>query len=358
MSMIIKPDSSEEESEIVAPSFSSFPEIPLAIKDSRESEQNFEVKSSRSEKRNHNERPEARLSGREYDLGEHRHSRSSKRTKKKKDYSSRSRSPSSDDYGYRKKKRDRYIREERSSRSRGADFEDRKRNYIETLFQERAVVKPLVSEQESPKPVEKIPKEFRNLDPSRSEARQEAKKKEKSTSKKEKRLKEKSKLIESTQVQEEMSEEVIREKTRDFNARLDQNPKDVDLWLEFIEFQDKSMQFGKSKKVDAAATRLSINEVKLSIFEKSLESNPNEQALLAAYLKCCEQVWEYVLIIARALTCIIKKKPDLADFNHCILVYPDYSQDGINQCIQVFEDCFHILRKEVLASSNSEGWSQ
>ncbi|CAG8742621.1 212_t:CDS:2, partial [Acaulospora morrowiae] len=315
----------------------------------------------KSKRNNHdrNKSSEARSSDREYNIRDYKHSHSSKRTKK--EYSSRyysaSPSRSSDDYQSsskrHKKKHEHYGHEERSSQS----FDDRKRRYVERLFQDRGIPRPLPSERESPKPTEKIPKEFKNLDPLKAEARQDAKKKAKSASKekKEKRLKEKSKFVESIDVQEETSEEAIREKTREFNALLDQNPKDVNLWLEFIEFQDKSMQFGKSKKADAAATRLSINEVKLSIFEKSFEANPNDPTLLVAYLKCCEQVWD----VPRLLTKwdqILKENPRNVTL---WMQYLNFRQTNlvsftVTQCIQVFEECFHTLRKEVLASPNYE----
>lgn len=51
------------------------------------------------------------------------------------------------------------------------------------------------------------------------------------------------------------------------------------------------MQFSvTSKKSDS--TKTSINEVKLSIFDKALQLNPKNSWLLVEYLKCCEQIYE------------------------------------------------------------------
>ncbi|CAG8553183.1 26237_t:CDS:10, partial [Dentiscutata erythropus] len=147
----------------------------------------------------------------------------------------------------------------------------------------------------------------------------------------------KEKQVPETEVQEEMSEDAIRQKIKEFNIQLDQNQNDVNLWLEFIAFQDKSLQFGRNKKTDASITRSSINEVKISIFEKALEANPNDTTLLIAYMKCCEEHWENINLWMKYL-----------DFRQTNLV-----SFTVSQCIQVFEDCLHLLRKEFVVCVDS-----
>jgi len=63
------------------------------------------------------------------------------------------------------------------------------------------------------------------------------------------------------------------------------------LWLEFIAFQDKAMQFNAISR-KSESTKISINEVKLSIFDKALQLNPRNSWLLVEYLKCYEQTYE------------------------------------------------------------------
>jgi hypothetical protein len=46
------------------------------------------------------------------------------------------------------------------------------------------------------------------------------------------------------------------------------------------------------KKLTAGAASSSINEVKLSIYEKALATNPNNEKLLLGYLKCAERLWK------------------------------------------------------------------
>jgi len=50
------------------------------------------------------------------------------------------------------------------------------------------------------------------------------------------------------------------------------------------------MQIGK--KLTSGATTSSVNEVKLSIYEKALTANPGNERLLLGYLKCAERLWK------------------------------------------------------------------
>ncbi|KAJ1919760.1 hypothetical protein H4219_001789 [Mycoemilia scoparia] len=78
----------------------------------------------------------------------------------------------------------------------------------------------------------------------------------------------------------------IQDKLADFGRHLDENPGDVNMWLEYIDFQDtvyKSGQSGNSKGP--------INEIKMSMYEKALgyEDISNNARFLKAYLNHCEK---------------------------------------------------------------------
>ncbi|CAG8441268.1 17395_t:CDS:10 [Dentiscutata heterogama] len=165
----------------------------------------------------------------------------------------------------------------------------------------------------------------------------------------------KEKQVPETEIQEEMSEDAIRQKIKEFNIQLDQNQNDVNLWLEFIAFQDKSLQFGKNKKTDSSITRSSINEVKLSIFEKALEANPNDTALLIAYMKCCEEHWDILKLLTKWDQVLKENSRNI----NLWMKYLDFRQTNlvsftVSQCIQVFEDCLHLLRKEFVVCVDSD----
>jgi hypothetical protein len=50
----------------------------------------------------------------------------------------------------------------------------------------------------------------------------------------------------------------------------------------------------KGGTVKSKATKASLNEVKLSIYEKALEKNPGSEVLLLSYMRCAVEIWEYV----------------------------------------------------------------
>ncbi|OAD57651.1 hypothetical protein WN48_01626 [Eufriesea mexicana] len=73
-------------------------------------------------------------------------------------------------------------------------------------------------------------------------------------------------------------EELQKNKTKDYNEKLIDNPNDIKLWIEYIEFQDSLgyfQQYQTAKDVYRATTLK-----KLSIIEKALEKNVESTTLL------------------------------------------------------------------------------
>lgn len=52
------------------------------------------------------------------------------------------------------------------------------------------------------------------------------------------------------------------------------------------------LEGGSNVPTRTKATKSSLTDVKMSIFEKALEHNPANEELLLAYLACGEQIWE------------------------------------------------------------------
>lgn len=92
------------------------------------------------------------------------------------------------------------------------------------------------------------------------------------------------------------------QKARDFNIRLRDNPKDVELWIAYADFQEEfvtmgskaaTAEGGKRKEMErATAMQGVILEKKIAVYEKALEINPNDERLILAHLATCELVWE------------------------------------------------------------------
>ncbi|CAJ0766600.1 10523_t:CDS:2, partial [Entrophospora sp. SA101] len=88
-----------------------------------------------------------------------------------------------------------------------------------------------------------------------------------------------------------------------------------------------------------------------SIFEKALEINPHNSRLLGTYLKCCEKNWD----VPKLLTKWDQVLKDNSTNISLWIQYLDFRQTNlvsftVSQCLQVFEDCLHVLRKAVLVT--------
>ncbi|XP_027358649.1 protein NRDE2 homolog isoform X2 [Abrus precatorius] len=79
---------------------------------------------------------------------------------------------------------------------------------------------------------------------------------------------------------EESWEDEMLNKTREFNKLTREHPHDEKVWLAFAEFQDRVAGMQRQK-----GARLQTLEKKISILEKAVELNPNNEELLLCLLK-------------------------------------------------------------------------
>ncbi|XP_045469039.1 nuclear exosome regulator NRDE2 [Harmonia axyridis] len=72
----------------------------------------------------------------------------------------------------------------------------------------------------------------------------------------------------------------LTQKTAIYNRTVHEDPKNVEMWLEFIDYQDIIFKFEKNYKKGSIAKGLRANaERKLNIIEKALSHNPNSEKL-------------------------------------------------------------------------------
>lgn len=85
--------------------------------------------------------------------------------------------------------------------------------------------------------------------------------------------------VQDSVIEESWEDEVLC-KTREFNKLTQERPNDGKVWLEFAEFQDRLA--GKQPQKGA---RLQILEKKISILEKAVELNPDNEEILLFLLR-------------------------------------------------------------------------
>ncbi|XP_078444114.1 uncharacterized protein LOC144713437 isoform X2 [Wolffia australiana] len=87
-----------------------------------------------------------------------------------------------------------------------------------------------------------------------------------------------SEMASQTEVEESWEDEMLR-RTREFNRKTRESPEVAKFWMEFADFQDQIM-----KRQPQKAARLQTLEKKITILEKAVELNPENEELLLSLL--------------------------------------------------------------------------
>ncbi|KAG2202419.1 hypothetical protein INT47_008890 [Mucor saturninus] len=145
----------------------------------------------------------------------------------------------------------------------------------------------------------------------------------------------------------------IRQRTIEFNRRLDKEPRNPQLWLDFVRFQDEAA--AGLDPTSSKANKTSLNEVKLSIFEKALENIPYDQDLILAYLNCGAETWE-TLKLLREWDKMLKQNPDSIKLwsEYINLRQTNFASFSFTQCVQVFEDALATLGRHATRHPDEE----
>ncbi|KAH1234049.1 Protein NRDE2 [Glycine max] len=97
----------------------------------------------------------------------------------------------------------------------------------------------------------------------------------------------------STSLEESWEDETLN-KTREFNKLTREHPHDEKVWLAFAEFQDKVAGMQRQK-----GARLQTLEKKISILEKAVDLNPDNEEILLCLLKAYQMRDSSDVLIAR-----------------------------------------------------------
>ncbi|XP_005390339.1 PREDICTED: protein NRDE2 homolog [Chinchilla lanigera] len=91
---------------------------------------------------------------------------------------------------------------------------------------------------------------------------------------------------------------VLKAKVEEFNRKVRENPRDVQLWMAFVAFQDEVMKspglyaIEEGEQEKRKKSLKLILEKKLAILERAIESNQSSVDLKLAKLKLCAEFWE------------------------------------------------------------------
>ncbi|KAL1915310.1 uncharacterized protein VTP21DRAFT_6768 [Calcarisporiella thermophila] len=149
---------------------------------------------------------------------------------------------------------------------------------------------------------------------------------------------------------EESLDEYVKKRTRDYDIRLKEHPEDINLWLEFVAFQEEAadLQGGwrSSGKNASRSGRLALSEIKIAMFERALTLNPGNDQLLVAYLRECTEVLDTNSLLDKWIE-------TLRAWPHRFILWMEYlnfrqtsfASFGVQTCLECFEQGLEVLRE-------------
>lgn len=98
--------------------------------------------------------------------------------------------------------------------------------------------------------------------------------------------------------QPDREDALLKARVEEFNRRVRENPRDTELWIAFVAFQDEVMRspglyaIEEGEQEKRKRSLKLILEKKLAILERAIDSNPSSVDLKLAKLKLCTEFWE------------------------------------------------------------------
>jgi hypothetical protein len=128
--------------------------------------------------------------------------------------------------------------------------------------------------------------------------------------------------------------------------RAEDNPGDVDTWLEVIEYQDTLLAGSDSSRQLTAAEKRSLADIKLSLYEKALKKvgkHPAKDRLLLGYLEEGATLWESKRL-AEQWHAILKHNPG---YINLWMRYIDFRQTAFldftfEHCRSIYLECMNL----------------
>eukprot|EP00731_Ephydatia_muelleri_P027425 Em0019g298a len=157
-------------------------------------------------------------------------------------------------------------------------------------------------------------------------------------------------------------EEYISQQTATYNRSLVENPHDVNLWLQFIRFQDEALVWGKLPVFAQEGSRAEMKkrnqhallERKIAIFERALENNPTSVPLLIGHMELCVEVWEEDKLLKRWKDLVFKhpNSPELwlAYIQFCQSHFSSFTVTAMSALYSKCISMLHAIQEGTLKS--------
>ncbi|GFY70502.1 nuclear exosome regulator NRDE2 [Trichonephila inaurata madagascariensis] len=145
----------------------------------------------------------------------------------------------------------------------------------------------------------------------------------------------------------------LKNKTTLFNKKLSESPHDIQLWLDFVDFQEELYYSQKMEETNKALPESYLTEKKVAILDKALKHNPQNVQLNITKLNLCRSLWTIDTVI-KSWEQLIFLYPNNAQIwrEYVIFVLTNITYFNTTRLLKVFKKCIKTL------SNLSEGIMQ
>ena len=147
--------------------------------------------------------------------------------------------------------------------------------------------------------------------------------------------------------QQHSAEWHMSQMTGQYNRSLLEQPHSVDLWLEFLAFQEQYLEWGHlpGEAGDSVGHKTrALLDRKISIYERALEHNPMSEELLIGHMELVREVWTTEKIIKRWKDLVFRQpnRPRLW-LSYIRFCQTNFSSFGTSSLISLFKKCLTTL---------------
>ncbi|XP_064638340.1 nuclear exosome regulator NRDE2-like isoform X2 [Lineus longissimus] len=145
--------------------------------------------------------------------------------------------------------------------------------------------------------------------------------------------------------------ESMKRRTEDFSRCLREKPYDIQMWLEFVKFQDEVLECEMAAERDSGAKsnkgkkQVFLVEKKQAVIDKALQKNPNNVKLQLTKLELHSNVWDSDTMMKEWETLVLSHIGDVTLWKEFLLfVQSSFSRFSVSKVIKQYTMCMRTLR--------------
>ncbi|KAJ3158625.1 hypothetical protein HDU86_002588 [Geranomyces michiganensis] len=129
-------------------------------------------------------------------------------------------------------------------------------------------------------------------------------------------------------------------KTAELNAKLHGDSKDLKSWLALVSLQDELVRSQEKK----GGIRAAVYEKQQAIYERALREMPENEMLLAGYMRVCQETWETTALLTK-WDSVLKTHGHSVDLWKQYLDFrqTSYSAFTVSSCLDTYETCIRAI---------------